>query len=193
MAYTPGPTVWGDKRHPIWDANQRIKLPYNLGTAGTGTTITATYGDGVNMVTVLTLSGVAITLGDNAALGSGVLIYTFPAGIIGVNAAHINVGITSNGTPTTDTPDVGLGTVVASGAVSVLSGTATFENIMTGQTFDDIAGTKEVKTVQTPLVIEASGAHTVYFNAADTYADTTDATASVNGTVVLYWTFLPTS
>ena len=92
-----------------------------------------------------------------------------------------------------DTPDVGLGTVIASGVVSVLSGTATFENIMTGQTFNDCNGTAEVKTTvatSSPfaLVVETADAHTVYLNVADTWAGADDITGT--GTIIIDWTFL---
>ena len=165
----------------------------NVGTAGTGVTATE-YGDGRNHVTKLTLASVALTIGDNASLGSGALIYTLPAGAILVNAASINVGVTlTTGTPTTDTPEIGLGTVVASGAVSVLGGTATFENIMAGAStpvLADLAGTAELFTHNPGLVIEAASAHTVYLNLADAYADVDDTDATASGTIYLAYTLM---
>ena len=162
----------------------------NVGTAGTGVTAVE-YGNGQHHTTVLTLTGVAYTIGDNASLADGALIYTFPAGALVVNMASISVGLTlTSGTPTTDTPDGGLGSVIASGSVSVLSGTATFEDIMTGQTFNDVAGTAEGKTGQTTLVVEAADAHTVHLNFADAWADVDNTAATAAGTVWLGWTFL---
>jgi hypothetical protein len=162
----------------------------NVGTAGTGVTAVE-YGTGQEHITALTLTGVAYTIGDTASLADGALIYTFPAGALVVNMASISVGLTlTTGTPTTDTPDGGLGTVIGTGAVATLDGTATFENIMTGQTFNDVAGTAEVKTVQTTLVVEAADAHTVHLNFADAWADVTDTAATAAGTVWLGWTFL---
>lgn len=163
----------------------------NAGTAGTNVTAVEHSGNGKDFVTVLTLAGVAYTIGDNASLADGALIYTFPAGAIVVDAASISVGITlTTGTPTTDTPDIGLGTVIGSGAVAVLGGTATFEDILTGRAADDVAGTAEVGTVQTSLVIEAAAAHTVHLNIADAWADVTDTAATASGTVVLRWSLL---
>ncbi|TFH58824.1 MAG: hypothetical protein E4G91_09285, partial [Candidatus Zixiibacteriota bacterium] len=81
----------------------------NVGTAGTGVTATE-YGDGRRHVTKLVLAGVAFTIGDTAALADGALIYTLPAGPIVVHSSSINVGLTlTTGTPTTDTPEIGLG------------------------------------------------------------------------------------
>jgi hypothetical protein len=94
---------------------------------------------------------------------------------------------------TTATADIGLGTVIASGAVSVLGGTATFENILTGQTAANASGTPTVKTVVNQhLAIEAAGAHTVHLNIADTWADTAgaDLTGDIAGTVVIKWSLL---
>lgn len=166
----------------------------NAGTAEANITAVER-GDGFQHTTVLTLAGVAATIGDNVALGTGSLLYTFPAGEIIVDSAYISIGINlTTGTPTTDTPDAGLGTVVASGAVSVLSGTATFEDTITGQTATDVAGTATVvtalPTAGISLIIPAASAHTIYFNIADTWADVTDTAATLTGTAVLKWQFV---
>lgn len=162
------------------------------GTANTGVTA-VTYGGGKDFVTVLTVDVTnAVDVADNAALADGYLLYTFPAGAIAVKSASMSMALTL-AEDTTATPDVGVGTVVATGAVSVLGGTATFENIITGQTAADADGTATVKTVvNQPLAIEAAGAHTVYFNIAATWADTAgaDLTGDIAGTVVISWTLL---
>jgi len=163
----------------------------NVGTAGTNVTATE-YGDGRSHITKLTLTSAAITIGDNASLGTGSLIYTFPAGPLHVESSSINVGVTlTTGTPTTDTPEIGLGSVVASGAVAVLGGTPAFEDIMGGAStpvLADLAGTAELFTHVCDLKLEAADAHTVYLNLADAYADVTDTAATVTGTVWLKWT-----
>ena len=88
----------------------------NVGTVGTGVTAIE-MGDGINHTTILTLTGVAFTIGDTADLGDGALIYTLPAGACIINSTHSSVGLTlTTGTPTTDTPEVGLGSVIATGA-----------------------------------------------------------------------------
>jgi hypothetical protein len=162
------------------------------GTANTGVTA-VTYGGGKDFVTVLTVAVTnAVDVADNAALADGYLLYTFPAGPIAVLAASMSMALTL-AEDTTATADIGLGTVIASGAVSVLGGTATFENILTGQTAANASGTPTVKTVVNQhLAIEAAGAHTVHLNIADTWADTAgaDLTGDIAGTVVIKWSLL---
>jgi len=162
----------------------------NVGTAGTGVTATeygTKYFHRTELAVAITLP--AITGGADLAVGN--LIYTLPAGAIVINAAHMSLGITQSiGNINADTPDGGLGTVIASGAVALLGGTATFEDILTGQTFNNCTGTAEVKTVQQQLVVEAAAAHTIHFNVADGWAASGDTAATVAGTVVLDWTFV---
>jgi hypothetical protein len=165
------------------------------GTAGTNVTAEE-FSDGLyRRFTKLTLAGVAITIGDDASLGMGALIYTFPAGPLVVNSAYINAGLTlTTGTPTTDTPEMGLGTVIASGAVAVLGGTATFENIMGGAAtpvLANIAGTKKLFTHVSALKMDAADAHTVHLNFADGWANVDNTAATANGTVILEWTPIP--
>jgi hypothetical protein len=165
--------------------------PSTVGAAATGSTAVE-YGDGYDHTTVLTVSTTLPAIAGGANLGVGKLLYTFPAGVIIVESAYMSLAITqTEGNITADTPDGGLGTVIASGAVATLDGTATFENILTGQTFNNCSGTAEVKTASptagVPLVIEAAGAHTVYFNVADGWAASGDAAALLAGTVILNW------
>jgi len=109
-----------------------------------------------------------------------------------VNAARLkDVAITqTEGNITADTPDVGLGTTIASGAVAVLGGTAAFENVLTGQTFTDCDGTAEDATVGTQLVVEPGDSHALYLNVADGWAADGDAGAVVSGQVVVNWTYM---
>jgi len=163
-----------------------------VGTAGTNCTVTH-YGDGRNMRAVVTLTNVAVTVGQSANLGTGALVYTLPDGAILIHGAYMSVGL-SGVTITNDTPDIGLGTVIASGEITTLDGTATFENILTGQTMDDTNGTAEVKaagpTAGAPLEITTAGAHTVHVNLADGWGNNTDASGLLNGTVVIDYTWM---
>lgn len=171
----------------VLNTAEPIPTSANVGTAATGVTAVH-YGDGVNNTVVLTMTGTAITVGNSANLATGVLIYTLPAGACLVTGAYMSVAIDGVST-TTDTPDVGIGTVIGSGAVTTLGGTATFENIITGQTAADTNGTATVKsagpTAGTPLEIATGGAHTIYFNAADGWGANADAEARAIGTVVI--------
>lgn len=161
----------------------------NVGTVNTGVTAVES-GNAYEHTTVLTVSQTAaLTLADNASLADGYLIYTFPAGAIVVNSAYMTMTVT-NAEHDTEATDVGLGTVIASGAVAILGGTGTFEDVMTGQTA--AVGTAEVKTVVSNFVIEAAAAHTLHFNAAAAWADTAGSAldADIAGSIVLNWSFL---
>jgi hypothetical protein len=142
--------------------------------------------------TRLSLTGALPAIAGGAALGIGRLIYTFPAGVIRIISAYFDgVAITqTDGNIDDDTPDVGLGTVIASDAVSVLSGTATFESVLTGQTFADCDGTATSAGAASTLIIDASDAHTLYFNVAATWSASGDAAAAISGDVVITWEFL---
>jgi hypothetical protein len=175
------------------DANKRLQTAGGVGTAGTGVTATE-YGDGRTHQTVLTLGAGCVlpAIAGGAALGVGTLLYTLPAGAQIIEAAYMSVGITQTQAHiNADTPKVGLGTVIASGAVSVLSGTATFQDILTGQSAANCTGTATVKTALptagSPLITEAAGSKAVYFNAAATWAASGDAAALLTGTVVINW------
>lgn len=153
------------------------------------------YGDKYNHTTVLTFEGASAVLpaiAGGANLAVGVKLYDFPAGAVVVNAARLkDVAITqTEDNITADTPDVGLGTTIASGAVAVLSGTAAFENVLTGQTFTDCDGTAEDATVGTQLVIAPADSHALYLNVADGWAADGDAAAVVSGQVVINWSYM---
>lgn len=168
-------------------------LQGNLGVASTGVTVKE-YGSAYSHTTVITLTGSAAVLpaiAGGANLAVGKLLYTFPAGAVRVAATKMSVGITqTEGHINADTPDVGIGTTIGSGAVAVLGGTAGFENILTGQTATNCTGTATTKTVDTSLVIESADAHTVYLNVADGWAASGDAAAILTGTVTIHWQYL---
>jgi hypothetical protein len=159
----------------------------SVGTANTGVTATE-YWSGRHHTTVLTLTNLAMpNVGDNASLAIGKLLYTLPAGAQIIRGSYMSIALTGGDAVKTDTPDVGLGSVIASGAVALLDGTATFEDIMTGQTAADINGTATVAIVNTALVRNAAAAKTVHLNVADGWADMTTLTLVASGTVVIEW------
>ncbi len=171
-----------------------VKSSAGAGTVGGAGITAAEYGDGRTHQTVLTIAATTVlpAITGNAAQGVGTLLYTFPAGSQIVESAYMSVGITqSEGHINADTPDVGIGTVVATGGVSVLDGTGTFENIVTGQTAANCTGTASVATAlptgNVPLIIAAGDAHTLYLNAAATWTLGGDAAAKLTGTVTINW------
>lgn len=69
----------------------------------------------------------------SASKAGGVRLFDFPAGKIVVVGARISGrAYLSDSSMRTSAGEIGLGTVVATGAVSVLGGTATFEDILEG-------------------------------------------------------------
>lgn len=174
----------------ILDASKRMVTNAHVGTAGTNCTV-AHYGDGISNTAVITLAAVDLTIGDNADLAAGALIYTLPAGVVSVHRATMNVAISATDVANqSDTPELGLGTVIGTGAVAVLGGTATFEDILAGTAAADANGTDLLVAVNTPLAIASGSAHTVHLNIADGWADGTDQTATASGTVVIEYSFI---
>lgn len=164
----------------------------NNGTVATGSTVTSEVSDGYNHTTTISVNTTLGSIAGGAALSLGKLLYTFPAGNIKVNTAYMSIAITqTQGNINANTPDVGLGTTVGSGVNALLSAVgAAAENILTGQTAANCTGTATVKTVGMNLVIESADDHTVYLNAAATWAASGDAAALLTGTVVLNWSFI---
>ena len=169
------------------DSDKRLQTNSNNGTVEANVTAVH-YGDGVNVTAVLTLTNVVLAVGNSENLGVGALIYTLPTGACLIRDSYMSVGFSGVST-TTDTPEIGLGTVIASGVVTALSGTATFEDIITGQVAADTNGTATVKgvapTANVPLEITTAGAHTVHVNMADGWGANADQSGLLNGTVVL--------
>ena len=172
-----------------------LQTSVNVGVVNTGVTAVE-YGDGYSHTTVLTVSQVdALTLGDNVALADGYLIYTFPAGSISVLATYMSMAVTAASTELqADTPDVGLGSAIATGAVATL--TSTQDDYIEGQTATNTNGSATVHVdypVQAlPQIMQAADSHLLHFNVADTWADDTgaDLTADIAGTVTIHWVFM---
>ena len=175
-----------------WTAAQSSTL--NAGTVGTGITVTE-FGDGYNRVTRIAMgTGVLAAIAGGANLAVGLLVYTFPAGVIYIDAIHMDVAIDGAAAIQADTPDVGVGTVIATGAVAVLGGTSTFEDLINGTAAADANGTNTdvttIPNVSTLIVIEAGETHAVHFNAADLWAAGGDATPDLSGDIWIAWRFL---
>jgi hypothetical protein len=165
-----------------------LQVPSDVQNQTTGVRA-ETFGVGVYR-TVIDLEGLTLPdIAGGASLAVGRQIFTFPAGGIKVLGSSL-VAVTlseTQGNVTADTPDLGLGTVIASGAVAVLGGTATFEDILTGQTINDCNGTAETVSVATELLIQAGDSHNVFLNVADGWAASGDDGILVGGRVVIVW------
>lgn len=169
----------------------------NTGTVGAATVSAVTKGDGRDFTTVLTLTAfvVGTQAAAAAALGLGNKIFTFPAGAHIHYITYMSIGLTCAGTAST--PKIGIGSVIASGAVAVLNGTATFMDYLTEQTAADIAGTATVKaavaTAGAMLGISnnaAASVKDVFLNAAATWAADNVGNLTATGTITLRWSKL---
>jgi hypothetical protein len=172
-----------------------------FGVANTAKGVTAVEfcADGYHHTTVLHFDGAASklpTIAGGANLGVGLLLYTLPVGAEVINSSFMSVAITqTQGHINTNTPDTGLGTVIASGAIAVLDGNGAFENISTGVATDDCNGDPlEVAALPTtsslPFVIQQADAHTIYLNVAFNWSASGDAGALLTGTVTINWDLL---
>jgi hypothetical protein len=180
-------------------AGSIIKTPFAAFAAGDGTPATPATGTltvletGIdqNRVTTIDIADLVLITTTNANKGDGKLLYTLPAGNILITRASISLGIEGTAAlNAADTPDVGLGTSVATGTIDVLSGTAAFENILTGQTWSAAcAGVRQQASVAATLSVLAAGAHTVYLNIADGWAGV-DAGMKATGRVVIEWKYM---
>jgi len=172
-----------------------------IGVSNTGTVSGVAgcieYGNPINHTTHFDLDLVdAITLANGADIADGVLVYTFPAGNIMVHSCQLDMSVAAaDSLLAAGATITGVGTVIATGAVSDLVGTGTFEDILLGitQTADgtrDIEGSDDVG-----FAILSTAAHTVHVNTAfaSTAAAGTDLSADYAGDMVLNWSICPTS
>ena len=143
-------------------------------------------------MTILTLTAAELTPTIPAdAEGAGAIIYTFPAGVYAGHMIHgdITAGVMD---AATNAADAGFGSLIASGDIATLT-TAAMEDWLTGQTVADVSSfvfeKSTIMTAGVPLIFEAGDSHVLYANVAATW-NATVATASVTGTVTIYWTYL---
>jgi hypothetical protein len=170
----------------------------NSGTVGAATVTAVEHSDGRNYTTELTLASFVIPAITGAgAEASGALVYTFPAGAHIFSATYHSVAITCPGGNSADQPELGLGSVEATGANATLGAEgATSEDYTDGSTVADCSGTALVlgpvlpnAGIHTGIALNATGdTKTVYLNLADTWAAADTITA--DGTIVFNWTML---
>lgn len=176
---------------------QKLLTTKNVGAKpAVSTIVVEESGDGVHHITKLTLTDFVIgaLAGAGAALGLGSKLYTFPAGVHVEGASYIDLSLKAAGTAVNT--DTGLGSVVATGAVSVLSGTGTFEDRHTGQTIATAAaGGTAVKSLKNTTVGVNTGialnvaayVKDVFLNAAGTWNANNTGNLTATGTIVLIW------
>lgn len=164
----------------------------DVGTPGSDVTAQE-LGSANTHVTVLTFTtGAALpAIAGGADLAVGKLVYTLPAGAQVITGSDYSVGITQTaGNINADTPQVALGTTIASGAVAVLTGTAGFYNVGTDSAAANCTGTPTVLASSVNVVSQAGGTKTIYFNAAADWTAGGDPAAELTGTITIFWTQL---
>lgn len=167
---------------------------YSSAAGSAGTNVVATeYSNGRDFTTVLAMTDVALTPTIPAnAEAAGAIIYTFPSGVYVAHACRmdINSGVVDSAT---NAADMGVGSVIASGDVSVLSGTSGFEDWVTGQTVADVSSIATDKatlmTAGGSTVFEAADSHVLHINIAATW-NSTVSSLTLTGTVTVNWTFM---
>lgn len=169
-------------------------LGSEVGTPGTGVTaVEEAIGPWHKTTLTLSTGCVLPAIVGGTDLAVGVLIYTLPTGAKMVTDCYESVALTAaDGNIDADTPVVGIGTVIGTGAVTDLNGTSTFENINTGKAAANCTGTATVQTAKTTdalggFAIETGDAHTIHLNAADGWAASGETACPVSGTVVVFW------
>jgi len=175
----------------------------NFGVRGIAdaTCTLATYTTGKDIISIITLTNFIVgNMGAAAAAKAfGNLIFTFPAGAHLYTITQFNVGFTGAGTA--NTPDVGLGSEIASGVVATLNlagtGTGLSEDYITGQTANDIAGTAEVimlaptAGLYTGIALnQAANVKLLHLNAASTWAADNSDNLTATGTITLKWSIM---
>jgi len=193
MAYPPSFSV--TKKNAL--SSNFLTALNNRGTTPVTTVAIKEYGDGRDITTVLTLTNFVVGALNSAAaaLGVGNIVYAFPAGQhLELVYGFSSLSLTAAGTAVTC--KTGLGSVIASGAVSVLSGTATFQDRLTAQ---DIATAAAGGTAVSALAAATAGIGTgialnvagsvknVFLNAAGTWNANNVGSLTANGTIVLKW------
>ena len=169
------------------------KTSINVGTVATATGLSGVeQGDAVNHKTVLTLADFAVgSAVGAAALAFGALIYTLPAGAQLLDVTYMSLAFTGTTTIVADTPDVGIGSTMGTGANATLATTTI--DIVDGQTSGAISGSNTTTVllgatagIHTGIALNVAGStKTIYLNCADTWAGAGDVTAT--GTVNIIW------
>lgn len=172
----------------------------NLGTTPVGTVSIKEYTTGKDVVAVLTLNNfiVGALAGAGAALGLGNIFYATPAGQeVEIAYGADSLVFTAAGTAVTGV--FGIGSVIASGAVSVLSGTATFQDRFTGTAATTGAGggaaVSGLKTATagalTGIALNVAGSVKNFFlNFAGTWNANNTGNLTCSGTIVVKYSIM---
>ncbi len=187
-----GPTFGG-----LTLASGGITATTPLMTTPVGTVSIVEYSTGRDMVSVMTLTNfiVGALASSAAALGVGNIVCALPAGAALELVYYSSLSLKCAGTAVAT--DTGLGSVIASGAVSVLDGTATFEDRMTGVAIStsSTGGTAVASLlgatagIGTGISLNAAASiKNMFVNSAGTWNANNTGNLTATGTVVVKWT-----
>lgn len=171
----------------------------DIGTAGGDVTVVEKRA-GIFRVTEITIpSQVILTTVGGENLAAGLLLYTFPDGNVNLINAAMHVFLTGTTAHENDTPEVALGTTIASGAQATLGAVAaTAEDIfgphvIAGIEDDGTEGALNLSGVPGTTANKGAGyffytgdTRTVHLNIADGWAATA-GTVTAAGKVYLTW------
>ncbi len=157
----------------------------------TGTVVANETGFDSHRITTIDIADLALIVTTNASKGDGKLIYTFPAGKIVVKRTSLSIGIIGTAAlNVADTPEIGVGTVVATGAIATLgAGGATMENLFDGTAISACDNTAYQGSQSLTLAITAAAVHNVYLNIADGWAGI-DTGMKATGRVIIEWAYM---
>lgn len=186
----------------IFDSNgfmaDSIRPRVAFGSSPVGTVSFQEYGDGRDFTTVCTLTNfiVGTLAGAAAALGVGNIVYAYPAGQhLELVSSLSAIVLTAAGTAVAT--DTGLGSVIATGVIALLSGTTTFEDRLTGQTINTAAGGGAAVSALTAATAGigagislnvAASVKNIFLNSAGTWNANNTGNLTASGTIVLKWT-----
>ena len=180
--------------------NAHIVDPVNLGLTATlpsGISGTINHSAKTGMIHTKIVTTAALTLVssvDNAAKGGGIKIFDFPLCRVVPMARRIKGTLGFSGATMSSTAgEIGLGSVVASGAIATFT-TATFDNILEGSNPDlgniAAAGTTAVITGDSSRadIGDFATAVDLYINACSTFADATaENLVLASGAIIELW------
>ena len=177
---------------------RRTSSDVQVGTAGTGVTVVEK-ASGVFHVTEITLAGLSIAI-TGGAQSTGALIYTMPPGDVVLINSALNLSIVGTTAHVADTPEFGLGTVLASGTQVTLGATVTtWEDlwgpyVLAGMAADGTEGILGVSGGSGTTAVQSYGkvwktadtARGINLNTADTFA-TGVGSITITGKIWLTW------
>ncbi len=191
--------TFANKRDEVYTVDESVASINNM-TAGSGNPVTSgaaatgwtalEYGDGVHNRTILTKDESLVQAVAGAALCFGVKAYDFPIGQLKCIAGTIKFTISAPAG--TETPEVGLGTLVGDDSANATIGPAgaTMEDVLDGTATSAVTSTGTVEsyqfTAETGVLDGTAGALDLNLNCAGNWAQTEDLTISAI-TIDLTW------